>query len=153
MPQPGHHDPVAWRTPGRVVVNAYRKRGAGQKWCGKSWARIYRHRMALGLEPCRWCQGRSGSPRITFDHIIPLVKGGSWAMTNVTIMCFPCNQGKGDKDRPKLVSLAAEEAAADPEFRWSQFPQQWDPLWHPPDTPRPERPWQYPREPELVEAL
>jgi hypothetical protein len=123
-------------------------------WSARSWSRIYRHRMSLGLEKCRWCKGKSGSTVLTFDHIVPLCEGGSSAMHNVTIMCFGCNKGKANKPLAHrgVVSLRDEEAAAEPEFRWSQFPQQWDPMWHPENTPKPDRPWQYDREPELVVA-
>lgn len=31
----------------------------------------------------------------TFDHVVPLVKGGSTSKDNLLLCCFDCNQAKG----------------------------------------------------------
>lgn len=92
------------------------RRGSKRK---KRWYRNYRARMAAGVEWCRHC-GRNDE--LTFEHIVDLAKGGRWQLDNMTILCLPCNWACRDRKLPKhKVSLAAEEAAAPPDRRWSQL--------------------------------
>ena len=86
------------------------------------WVRVYRTRMALGREQCRRC-GHTGTPRnpLTLDHLKPLCDGGSSSMDNATILCRRDNTAKDDERLP-LLSLAAEEARAPEEQRWSTLP-------------------------------
>ena len=86
-----------------------------------TWYRVYKHRISLRLERCRWpgCDRRDD---LTFDHIVPWSVRPSWKFDNTTILCRPHNVEKGDQPDPTgvLISLAAEEAAAAPKQRWSQ---------------------------------
>jgi len=86
------------------------------------WVRVYRTRMTLGLERCRLC-GHTGTRRnpLTLDHIRPHCDGGSGRMDNATILCQWDNKAKDTKHLP-LLSLAAEEARAPAEQRWSTLP-------------------------------
>lgn len=49
----------------------------------------------LKNSPCFYC-GES-KPRMTFDHIIPIVKGGNHSIGNLLPACTPCNSSKNDK--------------------------------------------------------
>jgi hypothetical protein len=104
---------------------------SGFPWQDRSWSRIYRNRMDLGLEHCRQCHTNRD---LTFDHIRPRsLRGSGRSMSNLTILCFSCNTRRGNRPARVLVSLADEEAAAPPERRWSQLGEQWDPQWTPPE--------------------
>lgn len=43
---------------------------------------------------CVKCQSRE---KLEFDHIIPVVKGGSSTERNVQLLCEPCNREKGSQ--------------------------------------------------------
>lgn len=45
----------------------------------------------------RVCQHCSSSDNLTFDHIIPVSKGGKASMDNLQILCNPCNAAKGNR--------------------------------------------------------
>lgn len=87
-----------------------------------TWRRVYKHRINHGLERCRW-PGCGRRDVLTFDHILPWSVRPGWSFDNTTILCRPHNVEKGDQEDPTgaLISLAAEEAAAPPEQRWSQI--------------------------------
>jgi len=54
---------------------------------------------------CTYC-GRSGSDvELEVDHIVPVSRGGSHHLSNLTTSCRQCNQGKGNDDiRPPASS-------------------------------------------------
>ncbi len=62
---------------------------------------------------CIYCGERFSRPRVagkrkkfmTFDHYIPLSKGGDHSENNIVLACFACNQEKGDC----MPSLSKEE--------------------------------------------
>lgn len=93
----------------------------------RQWCQVYRQRIRDGLEECRWCGFVTDT--LTFDHIVPEVRGGRWAFDNLTILCKSCNGEKGCDEWPELVSLQAEEAAAPPERRWVALAKGMDQPW------------------------
>jgi len=45
---------------------------------------------------CKLCLKRFSLNLLTLDHIMPLALGGTWAIHNLQLACYPCNQEKGD---------------------------------------------------------
>lgn len=76
----------------------FRKRG---------WAKLYRARILAGLEHCRVCH--LVSTELTFDHLIPVSRGGKGKIDNITIMCVTDQHLKADAIWPDLISLAEEQ--------------------------------------------
>lgn len=50
---------------------------------------------------CTYCGTAGTDVELEVDHIIPVAKGGSHHMSNLTTACRACNQSKGDRDAPK----------------------------------------------------
>lgn len=46
---------------------------------------------------CAYCGLRFKLRRLTIDHVVPLSRGGTNALTNLVLACGPCNQSKADK--------------------------------------------------------
>lgn len=46
---------------------------------------------------CFYCDKPLTLNRSTFDHRIPVSKGGSNQVSNLVVACVPCNQEKADK--------------------------------------------------------
>ncbi|WP_445680000.1 HNH endonuclease [Radicibacter daui] len=46
---------------------------------------------------CQYCGSRPGSHSLTFDHVLPRVKGGRTSWENIVTACSPCNSRKGSK--------------------------------------------------------
>lgn len=66
---------------------------------------VYRWLMNNGFEHCQICWT---SEDLTFDHIIPKIRGGSNSWDNLCIMCGPCNVAKGSKIIQGLVPLSSQ---------------------------------------------
>lgn len=54
---------------------------------------------------CCWCGRRMdiAGPRDdqpTFEHVVPLSKGGEDSPVNLVVACYRCNQQRGDNDTP-----------------------------------------------------
>ena len=47
-------------------------------------------------EKCQNCDKRMPWRVLTLDHIIPLDAGGSWSIDNLQLLCYSCNQEKGN---------------------------------------------------------
>lgn len=45
---------------------------------------------------CQYCGNKAPNVQITIDHIIPVSKGGSHSVENLTVACFECNRGKSN---------------------------------------------------------
>lgn len=43
---------------------------------------------------CQSCGKKNTEARLNIDHIIPLAKGGSNDLSNLQVLCSPCNQKK-----------------------------------------------------------
>ena len=46
---------------------------------------------------CQYCGESLPAERLTFDHVIPRVRGGRTEWMNVVTACEPCNLGKGHR--------------------------------------------------------
>lgn len=55
------------------------------------WVFLYRWRMDNGLERCRLCGTYDD---LTFEHLMPKALGGSNDITNISITCYRCNNGR-----------------------------------------------------------
>ena len=53
----------------------------------------------LDLVPCAVC--RQPTEEWTFDHVVPLSKGGAHSIDNLQILCEPCHRTKTRKDVSK----------------------------------------------------
>jgi 5-methylcytosine-specific restriction endonuclease McrA len=52
----------------------------------------WKNRRATGL--CHYCEGRFPARELTMDHVVPLVRGGKTAKSNVVPCCKECNDQK-----------------------------------------------------------
>lgn len=73
---------------------------------GYWWLRVYRARMARGLEKCR--NRRCSRPASTFGHLIPHAYGGAFNLDNLTLLCYQCNEEQADEIWPWLRPLRSE---------------------------------------------
>lgn len=53
---------------------------------------------------CTYCGAPGTDVELEIDHIIPVSKGGSHHISNLTTACRKCNQTKSDKDAPPRVT-------------------------------------------------
>lgn len=51
---------------------------------------------------CVYCGASGNDSELEIDHIIPVAKGGSHHISNLTTACRACNQKKGAGDLPRL---------------------------------------------------
>jgi 5-methylcytosine-specific restriction endonuclease McrA len=72
---------------------------------------------------CQYC-GRALPPSaLTFDHVLPVARGGHKGWDNIVTCCIPCNRDKGDRTpeeagfslirrphRPRSVPMLARES-------------------------------------------
>lgn len=88
---------------------------AANKVTARQWSRPpsapHRYRERLGLSQRQWreirqqvfdrdgleCSYCGSTDNPTVDHIVPLIRGGSNDMDNLTPACRSCNSSKGDK--------------------------------------------------------
>lgn len=59
--------------------------------------RILKQRLSRRGSFCRICKKQMSIDRLTLDHIIPLVAGGTWDLSNLQLACTQCNREKADK--------------------------------------------------------
>ena len=45
---------------------------------------------------CQYCGARFPPSQLTFDHVIPVARGGHKGWDNIVTCCIPCNREKGD---------------------------------------------------------
>jgi hypothetical protein len=60
----------------------------------RMWKGFYRWLMDNGYESCQLCGSKED---LTFDHIIPWIRGGSSEIHNMAILCADCNEAKGSR--------------------------------------------------------
>jgi 5-methylcytosine-specific restriction endonuclease McrA len=53
---------------------------------------------------CQYCAQRFVPAELTFDHVIPVARGGRKGWDNIVTCCIPCNRRKGDRT-PEQASL------------------------------------------------
>jgi 5-methylcytosine-specific restriction endonuclease McrA len=46
---------------------------------------------------CQYCGGHFSSSELTFDHVIPVARGGHKGWDNIVTCCVKCNRKKGDR--------------------------------------------------------
>jgi 5-methylcytosine-specific restriction endonuclease McrA len=65
-----------------------RKHSQHVKFCR---ANIY----ARDHHTCQYCGKKCSTEDLTFDHVVPIVKGGAKTWENIVTCCFECNHKKG----------------------------------------------------------
>ena len=56
---------------------------------------------------CFWCKTMLAYEDATMDHVIPMARGGTDALTNLVLSCQPCNNSRGCRDGRKMMSRTA----------------------------------------------
>ena len=46
---------------------------------------------------CQYCGHRFPPSQLTFDHVVPVARGGHKGWDNIVTCCIPCNRRKGDR--------------------------------------------------------
>lgn len=46
---------------------------------------------------CQYCGGAFDPTRLTFDHVVPVARGGLKTWENIVTCCIECNRRKGDR--------------------------------------------------------
>jgi len=46
---------------------------------------------------CQYCTRRLPPAQLTFDHVVPVARGGQKGWDNIVTCCIPCNRRKGDR--------------------------------------------------------
>jgi len=46
---------------------------------------------------CQYCGTRLAPPQLTFDHVVPVARGGRKDWNNIVTCCISCNRKKGDR--------------------------------------------------------
>lgn len=70
--------------------NATRKNGSDGTLTHRTWIALCEK-----YNYCCLCCGKPG--KMTVDHIVPLIKGGSHSLSNIQPLCLSCNSRKCDK--------------------------------------------------------
>jgi 5-methylcytosine-specific restriction endonuclease McrA len=68
---------------------------------------------------CCWCGKRMDKTgpfddRPTFEHVIPLSRGGEDTPSNLAIACMRCNNDRGNGEAPPSTTLPLNRASAAP---------------------------------------
>lgn len=99
-----------------TVIERWEKWGyASPEAVGKVTGEELYHLVAKAKGRCYWCgivcklggrcSSRSTRPCLTFDHLMPLYRGGLNIIQNLVVACYRCNTSRGNHDiglvRPK----------------------------------------------------
>lgn len=63
-----------------------------KRMAGAAWMRIRRFVLRRDNHTCQYC-GRNSGP-LHCDHVVPISRGGTNALSNLVTACAPCNQSK-----------------------------------------------------------
>jgi 5-methylcytosine-specific restriction enzyme A len=68
-----------------------------------------KHRLAVrdGGAMCHYCLQWGKIYDLTVDHVIPRSHGGSDALANLVLACWPCNRAKGDLAPAEFQAVAS----------------------------------------------
>lgn len=81
------------------------------KYQGSKWIRREK-RLAIYLRDgmaCAWCgMGIEDGIRLTLDHLIPHIHGGSNEATNLVTSCLTCNSSRGDRPIIEFACAVAQ---------------------------------------------
>jgi 5-methylcytosine-specific restriction endonuclease McrA len=64
---------------------------------------------------CQYCGHKCPTEDLTFDHVIPIVKGGSKTWDNIVTCCFECNHHKGG-NTPEEAGMHLIRAPQEPDW-------------------------------------
>ncbi len=61
---------------------------------------------------CQYCGQRSPTSQLTYDHVIPVARGGNKSWENIVACCIKCNRKKGNRtpEEAGLKPLRAPKA-------------------------------------------
>ncbi len=85
-----------------------RRRSRHMKFCR---ANIY----ARDHHTCQYCGKKCPTENLTFDHVIPIVKGGGKTWNNIVTCCFVCNHKKGGRT-PEEAGMRLIRPPKEPEW-------------------------------------
>lgn len=103
-----------WRkeNPEKILSYKHKRRTskslAGGSFTGAEWLdliKFYDH-------TCLRCEKKEPEIKLTADHVIPVVKGGTSFISNIQPLCGPCNSTKNDKDTDYRLTFVQENIAA-----------------------------------------
>ena len=110
---------MATRKTSKKIVKLARKPGAGSKWLRPS------KRIAIYTRDgfcCLYCGDTvEKGARLTVDHIVPSVDGGTNAADNLITCCLSCNSAKQDLSAREWRTYAAKKSIA---FSWDAIRRQ-----------------------------
>jgi 5-methylcytosine-specific restriction endonuclease McrA len=72
---------------------------------------------ALIGEPCLWCSKKLTPKSFCLDHSIPLSRGGTFALSNLSVPCSSCNGKKGNLKPDEFIRLQTLLSEFPPEAR------------------------------------
>ena len=65
---------------------------------------------------CQYCSRKFRTEELTFDHVIPIAKGGKKTWENITTACWRCNNKKSGRT-PEEAGMKLKKRPVKP--RWS----------------------------------
>jgi len=54
---------------------------------------------------CQYCIEPLKPKTFSLDHRVPIERGGSWEMSNLDVICDPCNRAKGTMTGDEFVAV------------------------------------------------
>lgn len=64
---------------------------------------------------CQYCGKKCTTENLTFDHVVPIVKGGAKTWDNIVTCCFECNHQKGGRN-PEEAGMRLRRRPKEPEW-------------------------------------